>query len=72
MKFKKHHIYIASVINTSVICLITLRLTDGCMASLALFGCVGSTTIMLIITNIFNDRIDYKERTSDQKNEDEN
>lgn len=57
-KIKRHYIYIASAINTSAISLATIHFTDGCMASLAIFGCVGSTTIMLFITNLLNDRIE--------------
>jgi len=59
---KKHHIYIASALNTSIISLATIHMTNGCMASLALFGCVGSSLIMIVITNIFKDRIEDTER----------
>jgi len=70
-KIKEHHIYIASALNTSVVSLATLHFTDGCMASLALFGCVGSSAVMIFITSLLNDRIERRERKSDEKDEDE-
>ena len=71
-KIKEHHIYTASAINTSIFCLATLHFTDGCMASLAFFGCVGSSAVMIFITNLLNDRIDERrERISDEKDKDE-
>jgi len=70
-KIKAHHIYIASALNTSVFSLATLHFTNGCMVSLALFGGVGSSMVMIFITNLLNDRIEQKERKSDAQNEHE-
>ena len=72
VKVKPHHIYIATVINTSVVCLATLHFTNGCMVSLAFFGGAGSTMVMIALVHIFNDRIEQDERKNGEEYESEN
>ena len=71
-KIKEQHIYLATVVNTSVVSLITLHLTNGCLASLAIYAGVGSTLVMIVIANIFNDRIERIERKNGEKDEGKN
>ena len=70
-KIKENHIYMLTVLNTSIVSLTTLRLTDGCLVSLALYAGVGSTLVMVLITNVINDRIERTQRKKVKKNEDE-
>lgn len=68
MKVKEHHVYIVTALNTSVVSLATLHFTDGCMIALALFSGVGSTALMIFITNLINDRIERVERKNGEEN----
>jgi len=70
-KVKEHHVYVAIGFITIVVSLITLYFTNGCGASMVLFGGFGSVTIMILITNTINNWIDRKERKEKEKNEDE-
>jgi len=69
-KFKVHHIYIATVVDTSVVCLAIVRFTNGGATALV-FGGFVSTVLMIALVHLFDDRID-EERKNGEEDEGEN